>query len=139
MARKPRKPKEPEKPVEPPVMATEHPALDIDKRNQKASLRLLKRAVTAGWKIPDAVMEQAPDICSRILNDDLSQSRDRLRAAEVLAAMMRDKVAAAIALDKMERLDDGQATERMEISPAIQARAREIIAKRLGTIDRPGN
>lgn len=135
MARKPKKPQEPEKPA----AATEHAALDIDKRNQKASLRLLQRAVTAGWKIPDAVMEQAPDICARILNDDLSQSRDRLRAAEVLAAMMRDKVTAAIALDKMERLEDGEATDRVEISPAIQARAREIIAKRLGASDRPGN
>ena len=73
-----------------------------------------------------------------MLNEN-APNRDRLRAAEVLSAMHRDKVNAAIALDKIERLEGGQATERMEISPAIQARAREIIAKRLGASDRPGN
>jgi hypothetical protein len=78
-------------------------------------------------------MEQAPEICSRILSDDMAQPRDRLRAAEVLAAMARDKVNAAIALDKMERLDDGEATERVVISPEVAARARAIIARRLGT------
>jgi hypothetical protein len=46
--------------------------------------------------------------------------------------MARDKVNAAIALDKIQRLEEGEATERVVISPEIQARAREIIARRLG-------
>lgn len=95
-------------------------------------MRLLQRALTHGWQIPEPVMQQAPEVCARILNDDMAQPRDRLRAAEVLAAMARDRVNTAIALDKMERLEEGEATERVVISPEIQARAREIIARRLG-------
>lgn len=123
------------KPVEPlslPVEPPPHPVLDEPPARQRSALRLLQRAVTHGWKIPEEVMQQAPEICSRILSDDMAQPRDRLRAAEVLAAMARDKVNAAIALDKMERLDDGEATERVVITPEIRARAREIIARRLG-------
>jgi hypothetical protein len=118
-------------PVDPPTPPIPD-SLDEPPARQKAALRLLQRAVTHGWEIPEAVWQAAPDVCARILNDDLSQSRDRLRAAEVLAAMARDKVNAAIALDKMERLDEGEATERVVISPEIEARAREIIARRLG-------
>jgi len=119
-----------------PVDLTETPSVPVvnePPRRQRSALRLLQRAITHGWKIPDEVMEQAPDVCARILNDTMAQPRDRLRAAEVLAAMARDRVNTAIALDKMERLEDGEATERVVISPEIQARARAIIAKRLGT------
>ena len=119
-----------------PVDLTETPAVPVvnePPRRQRSALRLLQRAITHGWKIPDEVMEQAPDVCARILNDTMAQPRDRLRAAEVLGAMARDRVNTAIALDKMERLEDGEATERVVISPEIQARARAIIAKRLGT------
>jgi hypothetical protein len=115
------------------------PAADIPDRTAASALRLLQRAVREGWQIPEGVMKAAPNTATRIMLNENAPHRDRLRAAEVLAAMHRDKVNAAIALDKIERLEGGQATERMEISPAIQARAREIIAKRLGTIDRPGN
>lgn len=138
MSRKPRKPKAKEAKPEP-IPPAVSPAAEITDRTAASALRLLQRAVREGWQIPEGVMKAAPNTATRIMLNENAPHRDRLRAAEVLAAMMRDKVAAAIALDKMERLDDGQATERMEISPAIQARAREIIAKRLGTIDRPGN
>jgi len=109
------------------------PVLDEPQTRQRAALRLLQRAVTHGWEIPEAVWRAAPGICARILANDAATARDRLRAAEVLAAMARDKVNAAIALDKLERLDGGEATERVVISPEIAARARAIIAKRLGS------
>jgi len=51
----------------------------------------------------------------------------------VLAAMARDKINAAIALDKIERLESGTATDRIVVTPELQARAERIIAKRLGT------
>ena len=119
-------------PVEPPKPPEAVPVLDEPPNRQRAALRLLQRAVTQGWEIPEAVWRAAPGICSRILANEGATARDRLRAAEVLAAMARDKVNAAIALDKMERLDDGEATERVVITPEIRARAREIIARRLG-------
>ena len=126
------KPVAPEVPVAAPV---EH----ADNKSAAAGLRLLQRAVREGWQIPEGVMKAAPNTATRIMLNENASVRDRLRAAEVLTAMMRDKISAAIALDKMERLDDGKATERVVISESIQARAREIIAKRLGTSDRPGN
>ena len=138
MPRKPRKPKPQDAQPEPTPQPVS-PAADIPDRTAASALRLLQRAVREGWQIPEGVMKAAPNTATRIMLNENAPHRDRLRAAEVLAAMHRDKVNAAIALDKIERLEGGQATERMEISPAIQARAREIIAKRLGTIDRPGN
>ena len=110
----------------------EVPVVGEPPQRRRSALRLLQRAIENGWAIPDEVMKQAPEVCASILNDSMSQPRDRLRAAEVLAAMARDKVNTAIALDKIERLEDGEATERVVISPEIQARAREIIARRLG-------
>lgn len=134
MAKKQRKPKpnghaqpEPTPPAPIPPVLAEPPA------RQKAALRLLQRAVSEGWQIPDALWRAAPAMCARIMVDDQSDSRDRLRAAEVLAAMARDKVNAAIALDKIERLESGTATDRIVVTPELQARAERIIAKRLGT------
>lgn len=72
---------------------------------------LLRRAITHGWDIPEAVWKSAPAMCEEIMMNPTSTERDRLRAAEVLAAMARDKVTAAIALDKMTRLENGTPTE----------------------------
>jgi len=104
----------------------------IDPKRVRSSLRTLQRAVENGWAIPDNVIQAAPLIVASILTNRNASAASRLRAAEVLAAMARDKVAAAIALDKMERLNEGAATERFEISPEIRARVTAIMAKRLG-------
>jgi hypothetical protein len=116
-------------PSPPPLPA----ALDEPPARQKAALRLLQRAVSEGWEIPESVWKAAPGICTRILADASVHPRDRLRATEVLAAMARDKINAAIALDKIERLESGTATDRIVVTPELQARAERIIAKRLGT------
>ena len=134
MPRKQRKPEPkatPEPPPTPPVVIP--PVLDEPPARQKAALRLLQRAVSEGWEIPESVWKAAPGICTRILADPSVQPRDRLRATEVLAAMARDKINAAIALDKIERLESGTATDRIVVTPELQARAERIIAKRLGT------
>jgi hypothetical protein len=71
-------------------------------------------------------------MAARLLVDPAASPRDRLRAAEVLSAMARDQINAAIALDKIERLEGGDATERVVITPEIRARAEEIIRRRFG-------
>lgn len=112
---------------------TPHDPTGLDtsnRRDRNAALRMIRRAVNEGWQIPEAVYRAAPAICARMLADEMASPRDRLRAAEVLAAMVRDKVNAAIALDKMERLEGGQATDRIVVTPEIAARAREIIERR---------
>ena len=132
MPRKRIKPK-PTAPIEPVQVTPPLPAIvDEPPQRMKESLRLLQRAVSEGWQIPEAVWGAAPRICTRILADENATPRDRLRATEVLAAMARDKVNAAIALDKIERLEGGDATERVVITPEIRARAQEIIRRRFG-------
>jgi hypothetical protein len=41
--------------------------------------------------------------------------RDRIRASECLVALRRDRMEAAIQLDRIRRLDQGTATDRVEI------------------------
>ncbi len=122
----------PVEPIAPLEVKPDTPPSIVDEKRVRSSLAMLKRAVDDGWQIPESVYRAAPAICARIMADDSSSPRDRLRAAEVLASMARDKVNAAIALDKMERLEGGDATERIVITPEIRARAQEIIRRRLG-------
>lgn len=103
----------------------------IDPKRVRSSLRTLQRAVENGWEVPDGLIRAAPMIVGTILTDRNMGAAARLRAAEVLSAMVRDRVSAAVALDRIERLDDGSATERVEISPEVRARVAAIIAKRL--------
>jgi hypothetical protein len=60
--------------------------------------------------------EAAPKIASRIAVEG-GTDREKLRAIEVLAAMDRDNINALAMLDKIERLDGGEATERIELAP----------------------
>ena len=108
------------------------PALQIEARGRRSSLIVIQRAVENGWDVPQRIIDQVPEIVAQIMNDGLAPVRDRLRASEVLASLVKHRVEAAIALDKIERLDGGEATERFVVSPEIEARAREIISRRLG-------
>ena len=108
------------------------PALQIEARGRRSSLIVIQRAVENGWNVPQRIIDQVPEIVAQIMNDGLAPVRDRLRATEVLASLVKHRVEAAIALDKIERLDGGEATERFVVSPEIEARAREIIFRRLG-------
>ena len=108
------------------------PALQIEARGRRSSLIVIQRAVEKGWNVPQRIIDQVPEIVAQIMNDQIAPIRDRLRATEVLASLVKHRVEAAIALDKIERLDGGEATERFVVSPEIEARAREIISRRLG-------
>jgi hypothetical protein len=90
--------------------------IDADRGHDRETLRMLARAVRNRWPIPDDIRAAAPLIAKRIAltgNND----RERLRAIELLAALDRDNIAALVALDKVERLDGGEATERIELAP----------------------
>lgn len=102
----------------------------VDPKRVRSSLRILQQAVENGWDIPQNIIDVAPRVVASILSDRNTAASTRLRAVEVLGAMMRDRVSAAIALDKIERLNEGMATERVEISPEIRARVAAIMAKR---------
>ena len=79
----------------------------------RASLRTLQRAVINGWDVPAEAKKDLPSMCLAIAMDSERPERDRLRAIEVLRAMERDNLEAAQALDRIERLDNGQSTENV--------------------------
>ena len=81
----------------------------------RQSLAMIKSAVINGWDIPDKWKQALPSMCLKMALDDSKGDRERLRAIEILRAMQRDNLDAAQALDKVERLDQGQATERVEL------------------------
>jgi len=83
----------------------------------RASLQLIKRAVVNGWDIPDQWKDALPKLCMKMVLDDNRGDRERLRALEILRAMNRDNLEAAQVLDRLERLDGGMATERIELAP----------------------
>ena len=124
--RNPKQPKKAERDSAEPLTAE-----IVDPKRVRSSLRTLQRAVENGWEVPQNLIQAAPLIVGTILSDRNMSAAARLRAAEVLSAMVRDRVNAAIALDRIERLDEGSATERVEISPEVRARVAAIIAKRL--------
>jgi hypothetical protein len=89
---------------------------EVDPRHARETMQLLKRAVRNRWPIPDQMREVAPKIAARIAVEGKTD-RERLRAIELLASLDRDNIAALATLDKIERLDGGEATERIELLP----------------------
>lgn len=92
------------------------PALVVERGHERQTLRMLTRAVRSRWPIPDDIRQGAPLIARRIALTGRTD-REKLRAIELLAALDRDNIAALAALDKVERLDGGEATERIELLP----------------------
>ncbi len=83
----------------------------------RSSLAMIRQAVTNNWEIPNEWKAVLPKICLKMVADESRGDRERLRAIEILRAMNRDNLEAAQVLDKVERLDQGQATERIELGP----------------------
>jgi hypothetical protein len=78
---------------------------------------MIRQAVLNNWDIPDEWKAVLPKICLKMVADESRGDRERLRAIEILRAMQRDNLEAAQALDRIERLDEGRATDRIELGP----------------------
>jgi hypothetical protein len=83
----------------------------------RSSLTMIRQAVANNWNIPDAWKAALPAMCAKIASDESKGDRERLRAVEILRAMQRDNLDAAQVLDRVERLDEGRATDRIELAP----------------------
>jgi hypothetical protein len=83
----------------------------------RTSLAMIRQAVSNNWDIPDAWKAALPAMCAKIASDESKGDRERLRAIEILRAMQRDNLDAAQVLDRVERLDEGRATDRIELGP----------------------
>lgn len=92
------------------------PFADRDPKRDRETLRMLTAAVRNRWPIPEAMRSELPELAARIALNGPSD-RDRLRALELLAALDRDNIAALVALDRVERLEGGEATERIDLAP----------------------
>jgi hypothetical protein len=108
----------------------------VEEGHERAGLRLIRRAIHGRWDIPDVLLEQLPKHVTALLVG-ARNDREKLRAAEVLVSMNRDNIAALVHADKIERLDSGKATDRVEtmqsISDAQLSAAARIIARRMET------
>lgn len=102
----------------------------IDHNNKRSSLIALRQAVESGQVvISGPLWEGVPAQIRRIADEDPCR-RTRLRAYDLLRAMRNDTVNAAVALDKIERLDDGGPTERIEtLSPESREIAERLLRR----------
>lgn len=94
--------------------------------------RLWLRAIREGWNIPDVVKRAAVNRAAQILADPTSTRREITRATQTLAILERLAIDAAVQEDKMRRLDEGMATERVELTETISDAQLGAIAQTLG-------
>jgi len=91
--------------------------------------RLWLRAIREGWTVPDVVKRAAVNRAAQILADPSSTRREITRATQTLAILERLSIEAAVQEDRMRRLDDGMATERVELTEVISDAQLGAIAK----------
>ena len=65
----------------------------------------------------DVTINKEPVELYKIIEDPQATARDRMRAAETLAAMDAKNAEKLVALDKIERIDSGNATEVVVFKP----------------------
>ena len=82
----------------------------------RADLRMLERAIRHGWQIPESVYATLPRIVIGILTNS-DNAREKLAAIRALTTMHKDNVDTYAVLDRSTRLDEGLATERIELKP----------------------
>jgi hypothetical protein len=73
------------------------------------------RAIREGWAIPDVARRAAIARAAQILGDPQSTRREVTRATQTLVIIERLGLDAAVNEDRMNRLDAGTATDRVEV------------------------
>jgi hypothetical protein len=91
-------------------------ALFKDPHHVREDLRTLTAALRAGWNVPDDVRRDALAVAAGIMREG-DHARDRIAAVRLLVQMRKDDVEALALLDKIGRLESGEATERIELKP----------------------
>lgn len=96
-------------------------------------LRMVMSAIRAGWVIDPVIKGAIVGRASRILANPDAKARDVARASSTLLAIERLTLDAAKEEDRMQRLDAGQATERLELMEAISDQQLEAVARSLAS------
>ena len=108
-----------ENPIQPTQPAEGKGASELVRPDKpRADLRLLERAIRQGWDIPEEVYRTLPRIVVGILTGSQT-AREKLAAVRALTTMHKDNVDTFSVLDRSTRLDEGLATERIELKPVV--------------------
>lgn len=102
-----------------------------DPHRKRGTYAILERAVSTGMDMPADTLKAAVGTAIRDMNHN--DRRIVARAREFLLAVQKHSVEAAIALDKIERLDGGQDTDRATLS----IRYVDETAHRFGSLHAP--
>jgi hypothetical protein len=94
-------------------------------------LNVIEQAVYGGWELPDHASKTIPQTLQGILDDPNASVRDRIRASECMMALRRDRLDAAVQLDRIQRLDAGTATDRVEVVEGITDATLNAVAQSL--------
>lgn len=86
---------------------------------RREHLRTLEGIVYQGWDVPPEAMQRLPAELNAIAVDPMQSTRDRIRASEALAHFIQQRVDATVQLDRIMRLDAGQATDRVEVLESL--------------------
>jgi hypothetical protein len=81
----------------------------------RAELRLLTRAIREGWDVDPVFKRAAIQRTAQVLADPTANRRDVARATNTLMAIDRLALEAAVEGDRMERLEAGEATDRVQV------------------------
>jgi hypothetical protein len=108
---------EPEKGLEPQPDPQGDWGESIVRRDKpRGDLRMLEAAIRNGWAIPAIAYEALPKLVIDIALNAKGE-RERLAAVRALTTMHKDNVDTFSVADRAARLDDGLATERIELAP----------------------
>lgn len=81
----------------------------------RTQLRLLRKLVEKADVLLEEDFEKTVEFAQNVRGDENASKRDRIRATELLNAIVKMGAQAAVDSDKIERLDEGQATERQTV------------------------
>lgn len=91
----------------------------LTKWQRREHLRTLEAIVYQGWDVPPEAFKRLPTELEAIAVDSAQSTRDRIRASEALSHFLQQRVDASVQLDRIMRLDAGQATDRVEVLDSL--------------------
>ena len=98
---------------------------------RREHLRTLEAIVYDGWDVPPEVWQEIPQSLLDIVRSAASATRDRIRATEAIAHLVKQRADAAVELDRIMRLDAGEATDRVQVLQSLSDEQMQAVAASL--------
>lgn len=106
----------------------------VIRRENRQHLRIMEQVVYGGWDVPQTALNVLPKEVLAIATDPNASPRDRIRATELLAFLRQKNFENAEKIDRIYRLEDGTATERVEITADMPEGALEAVARSIAGV-----